>query len=380
MRVETPASAPVPQHPALVVLRVGDPEEPECSSVYRWRVSAAGSSRLVDISRRDPCTADVHLAPQEDYIAKVVRLDPTKAPALGQTRVRVRQLVVVSFGDSVASGEGNRAGNKPHWEDASRCNRSAIAGPRQAADRISSAEDHALVTFFHVACTGAWIDGVGAPQQWHPNIFPLLPESPAQSSQVAAFEKRIHSNAGEVLVLLSIGANDIGFGPILRFCLGLKTIVRACYKQKLAHLPLDELVASRLAELRQSYDRLAGVEPFRDSRVFVTEYFDPLHDGSAHICSVLTISKNEAAWAERNVIRPLNAMVRAEAEARHWIFVPGIAKAFESHGYCSKHSWIVHASKAFLRRNWTGPFHPNALGQAEYGRRIFAAVKPYLGP
>lgn len=376
MKVETAASPPLPSSPVLVVLRVSDPEGPECPSAYHWRVTRNDSTgQPEEVRRRDTCTADVRLLPETDYTVKVARIDPLKSPAVGEAAVRVHRLVVASFGDSVASGEGNPAPGKPHWEDLSRCNRSAIAGPRQAADRISTAAEHAFVIFFHVACTGAWIDGVGAPQAWHPNIFPLLPES--QRSQVAAFASRVDLHPGQVVVLLSIGANDIGFGPILRFC--LKTIIHDCYKKKLEQLPLDELVSARLAELRHSYERLASVAPFRDSRVFISEYFDPLHDEAGRICRILTISPAEAAWAERAVIRPLNALVRAEANARRWIFVSGIAGAFRLHGYCANESWIVHLKKAFLNRNPSGPFHPNALGQAEYGRRIFAAVKPYLG-
>jgi hypothetical protein len=378
MKIETAASSSPSSSPVLVVLRVSDPEQPVCTSAYRWRVTRNDSTgQPEEVGRHDACTADVRLLPETGYTVKVARIDPTKPQAVGEAAVRVQRLVVASFGDSVASGEGNPASSKPHWADASGCNRSAIAGPRQAADRISTAADHAFVIFFHVACTGAWIDGVGAPQAWRPNIFPLLPESPTQPSQVAAFLHRdVHP--GEVIVLLSIGANDLGFGPILRFC--LKTIVRDCYKKKLEKLPLDELVSTRLAELRASYERLASAVPFRDSRVFITEYFDPLHDEAGRICRIFSISPSEAAWAERAVIRPLNALVREEANARHWIFVPGVANAFRLHGYCANQSWIVHIPKALLNRNKSGPFHPNALGQAEYGRRIFAAVRPYLEP
>jgi hypothetical protein len=383
LTVETPTSQSSPKDALHVVLRVTDPERPNCDGDYRLQVKRTGSAS-VELRSRDSCTTEVRLAPEVDYDVKVVRALPSPG-AVGSTGVRVRRLVVASFGDSVASGEGNPAPSEPHWVDpGSGCNRSAIAGPRQAAEQVSAAESHAFVVFLHVACTGAWIDGKGAPDAFekHPSILRLGQQT--RTSQIEEFGRLIARNQGQLIVLLSVGGNDIGFRSIIMTCL----LKPSCDKRRLAgeKLPLKELVPSRLAELRQSYDRLASEAPFRQANVFVTEYFDPLHDEAGKFCrisivrGVVGFSREEARWAENAVINPLNELLRSESALRHWHFVSGIAAAFRQHGYCAKQSWIVHIRAAYWNRNRSGPFHPNALGQKAYGDGIFAAVKPYLEP
>ena len=111
----------------------------------------------------------------------------TSAPALGSHTVTltlttqdnstatttqdivIRDLLIVSLGDSVASGEGNpdipwdlspfqQGGlfNTPKWE-LSQCHRSALAGPARAALQLEQADPHTSVTFIHLACSGGRI-------------------------------------------------------------------------------------------------------------------------------------------------------------------------------------------------------------------------------
>jgi hypothetical protein len=373
LRTETPATRPVDQRDVRVALRVTDPERPNCAADYHWTLSR-GASESSEFEGRDTCIVEVAMRPESNYTLRVARGHPTAAT--GQADARVRRLLVASFGDSVASGEGNPAASKPKWEDSSRCNRSFIAGPRQAAEMTAAASDHAYVVFFHLACTGAWIDGIGAPRKFgvHPNLLPRVGEG--QPSEVALFDQRVHPGDGDVIVLLSVGANDLGFGPILRAC--LKPLRLRCVK-KFAGFPLSELLASRFAQLRLSFDRLARVRPFDGDRVYITQYFDPLRDQRGHLCRIGRISPGEAAWAENAILKPLNALVHDEAKDHHWTLISGVARAFRDHGYCSRASWIVHISRALRNWNLSGPFHPNALGQALYGRLIFAAVKPSVG-
>src|SRR5712692_2359152 len=84
--------------------------------------------------------------------------------------VTVRDLLIVSIGDSLASGEGNpdhpqqlscsSAGCvqtvPPIWEN-KKCHRSASAGSAQAALAIEHADPKTSVTFIHLACSGAGI-------------------------------------------------------------------------------------------------------------------------------------------------------------------------------------------------------------------------------
>jgi GDSL-like Lipase/Acylhydrolase family len=381
--IQTPHSFQAPPSDVLVTLRVLDAQRPDCSARYTWQLSSNGVPKPLRAPVTGNCKLSLRLTPEEQYSVLVTRDEPASGAA-GEAVVRVENLLVASFGDSVASGEGNPASRKPKWADASDCNRSLIAGPRQAAQLISLASAHSRVVFFHLACTGAWIDGVRAPDAFgaHPS---LLPQSGRSDSQTEAFAERYGAYQGQTIVLLSVGANDVGFGPILRFC--LKRLSSRCFEKRLRGTePVEQLMPRRLGELRASYERLAQSSPFRGSRVFVTEYFDPLHNERGEFCRVLFgrlrigMSVEEAEWAESGILRPLNSVVREQAAAHNWVFVDGVSNAFRDHGYCARASWVVPIVRAYLRGNKTGPFHPNALGQQAYGHSIFQAVKPHLPP
>ncbi|MGN6696388.1 MAG: hypothetical protein ACTHN0_19575, partial [Aquihabitans sp.] len=70
--------------------------------------------------------------------------------------------LIVSVGDSVASGEGNpdtlESGTywSPKWQN-KQCHRTSLAGPAQAALRMERRDPHSSVTFVHLACSGASI-------------------------------------------------------------------------------------------------------------------------------------------------------------------------------------------------------------------------------
>src|SRR5919108_840131 len=74
-------------------------------------------------------------------------------------RVVVQDLLVVSIGDSVASGEGNpdnQNAARPTWQN-KRCHRSSFAGTARAAGRLEAADPKSSVTFVHLACSGATV-------------------------------------------------------------------------------------------------------------------------------------------------------------------------------------------------------------------------------
>ena len=120
---------------------------------------------------------------------------------------------IVSIGDSVASGEGNPARQGPDWEER-RCHRSAAAG-QSLAGRQAASENPGLV-FHSFACSGATIDrGLLGPYR---GIEPALFQEPAppQVERVAAV--KAVTEGGIAALLVSVGANDIGFVKIVKFC------------------------------------------------------------------------------------------------------------------------------------------------------------------
>src|SRR5207247_606145 len=137
--------------------------------------------------------------------------------------------------------------------------RSAVAGPRQAARLLQRADRHVVVAFVHLACTGAWINGGGNPPKFvgnHPSVLPSedLGRQRGRLDEVAQAKELLHGQTPD-LVLLSVGANDIGFANIIRRCL---TRTRCQTRRVRGYRgTLEKLVAERLRTLAASFKELA---------------------------------------------------------------------------------------------------------------------------
>jgi lysophospholipase L1-like esterase len=299
--------------------------------------------------------------------------------------VPVQDFLIVSIGDSVASGEGNpETPGTPIWGDR-QCHRSAHAGPAQAAKAIEDADPRTSVTFLHLACSGTTIDaGLLGPYE---GIEPGASLPP----QLDALTKLVGDREVDAL-LVSIGANDVGFA----------SLVRNCFVRPLCHLPGPGSAATRFAKklptLPGRYDALdARLDALgiRSERVHATEYFDPTRDDAGAFCdpegplgplggilgdhpasgTLLGISRDEAAWAADVVLSGLNAQVVQAASRHGWRFVGDIASQFERHGYCAIDHWVVRWSESKATQlDENGTLHPNGAGHGAYRDRLGAVL------
>jgi len=312
-------------------------------------------------------------------------LDDAAGDELAATDVDLRDLLVVSLGDSVASGEGNPDGRGLHWLE-KRCHRSLRSGAAQAVRAVEQGDRHSVVTFVPLACSGATIDVglLGSYDGVQPNrrLGPL----PPQLDVLERLRRPIDA------VLLSVGANDVNFGALVRFCVKMDD----CWQHRFdpAH-PLREAGASfpsvaeteraALERLQAGYDRLAArlartVDP---ARTIVVQYFDPLHDADGSICAhaLPRLDATEAQWAERNVLGPLNATLEAAAARHGWQLVSGVADAFGRHGICAgRGAWVadpLHSLAAEL--TIVGALHPNGQGHAATATLIAPVLAATLG-
>jgi lysophospholipase L1-like esterase len=152
------------------------------------------------------------------------------------------QLVIISLGDSNASGEGNPDGSgSPQWLlnseiDAVECHRSFTNAHRLAAVTIADEWPYGdeNVIFRSFACTGATIwrgilgphfAGPGGPL--HPGELPLCTGSAQDpkyctKSQLEVAQEWVQDPTSGVLgvdaVIISIGVNDVGFGHLVAAC------------------------------------------------------------------------------------------------------------------------------------------------------------------
>jgi lysophospholipase L1-like esterase len=348
---------------------------------YSWKVDG----KRVLPERTQGCSFTYAFPREGDYAVELItRLDGRR---LASTEtVSVQDLLIVSLGDSVASGESvpdvPDAGQAT-WQSA-RCHRSARAGTAKAAKLIEDDDPRTSVTFVHLACSGATIpagligpyEGVESPEN-----------EPPLEAQVRVLN-RIAAVRPVDAVLISIGANDVDFGRIVRFC----AVHGDCFEQPFKGKETPRVaVAKALAALPGRYERLQATLSDRipADHVYLTEYFDPTRDEFGETCDGILagVSQTELDEAQSRLLSPLNEEVAAAANRFHWHEVTGIEPAFRKHGYCAgDQAWVTTLRESATSQGGTllgrflGTLHPNEAGQQAIGNRLAAALEANLYP
>ncbi len=347
-------------------------------------------------------------------------IDASLREALEAAQAAV-DLAEAAVADALDALEAAQAALSPVWQDR-RCNRSALAGQAQAALALERADSHTSVTLVHLACSGAEISsGVVGP---YAGVEPPVgaPALPSQIDQALALVRDREVDA----VLLSIGGNDAGFGPIVEACVKQEpcdqspSAVDAAVEPQIALLcealgpasadcrrwwegiardrSAAEIFDAGVAALPGRYRRLAAslAEAFpavaaEPNRVYITEYPNAVQDFDGSLCDSAAypdpfvmlpgISGGEALWLRDTVTVGLNAKV-AEAAAEHaWTFVSGIFSRFTPRGYCSSVGWFRRMQDSFtMQGTKEGAVHPTAAGHAASGAAIADAMQADLFP
>jgi hypothetical protein len=296
--------------------------------------------------------------------------------------IEVRDHLVVSIGDSVASGEGNPdAGGlaAPTWRLEPRCHRSMRSGAAQATVALDRGNPTASVTFVPLGCSGATIDrgllGEYAGIEPDADLGTLRPQV-AELGELAR-ERDVDA------VLLSVGANDIRFSRLVQFCIKVDDCSRKPFGGAES---AAKFVEDGLRSLREKYDELGARlrEHVPDDRVVAVEYFDPLRDVGGGPCErvLFGIDREEAAWAETNVLGALNGVLRDAAVDNHWRLVTGVAKVFRDHGICAagEAAWVRKLDESFSRQaDLNGTLHPNGRGHLATAALIAPVLATALG-
>jgi lysophospholipase L1-like esterase len=336
-----------------------------------WRshtVAALAVALALGAPSASPASVENHFVDGDDADSARIRV-----PARGEG------LFVVALGDSVASGEGNP--DHGHWRS-KRCHRSAVAGVERAIRLLSQTKPARPVTFVNLACSGATVRrGVLGP---YPGIDPSAGHGDAPA-QVKRLREIVDAAGGRPAdaILISVGANDVHFGDVVRRCMA----ATYCPQSRYGEGTLDGAVREALADLPGRYDALAAAlrrgKLVRDDRhVFLTDYFDPTRDAGGTTCRAIAggVSRRELAWAQDQVLSPLRAAVEAGARRNGWTLVGGITEAFAGHGACAgTERWVRSLREALATGNPSGTLHPNDAGHAAIADSIAAVVGPALG-
>jgi lysophospholipase L1-like esterase len=385
---------------ALVTLRW--PSGGACNGTYSWTVDgrAAAFVRQRDALGRRTCVfsyAGFRTLNRPYRVGVTARRGTTRGR--GDTRVTVRDLLVVGLGDSTASGEGNpdSAVSPVRWQD-KRCHRSSRGFEALTASRLEAASDRSSVTYVPLACSGASI--VNGLLGGHSGIEPT--GSAPLPGQIEAMKSLIGSRTPDA-VLVSIGINDLGYGNIARFCFddGVDAAAAATvdcwskpYPNTSSSTTLLSFVRARASSLTDRYAQLAvafqkaGIPA---SKIYLTEYPNATRDSNGATCNPLIgyldgrpfgypirgmITRNEAAQAETEVLQPVNRTMQAAATTFGWHLVSGIATASLTHGLCSGKPWFVGVLDSLIgQHDVLGTLHPNAKGQQATANAVAAALK-----
>ena len=285
-----------------------------------------------------------------------------------KVRATVREIgandfIVVSVGDSVASGEGNPIvpGAPALWSDGlggnSACHLSTTSGPAIAVSKLRAANPNTPITFLHLACSGA-------------GVYSALGNH--DTSQLKTALGILGDRTIDAL-LISAGANDIagGFGNIVGICADKYN----CSNDT----ELAASIAAGVSNLPTKFeDNVANTD--RASEVYLSEYYDPTKDAGGNYngaCTFDVLRAVELQFLDEAMLMPMNASLASIAASRKWNFVGDIASNFRYHGICANalETWIVNLlGSGVTQLNIAGTGHPNAAGHQAIADRLVQSV------
>lgn len=352
--------------------------------------------------------------------------------------IEVSDILIVSIGDSFASGEGNpdTPGDPALWADDGMAagslqelahdlaHRSTLAGPVQAALEIERSDPHTSVTFVFLAASGASLEegimGAGreavASDGQRRSLRPQLD----QLSELAGCTEQGCQRTVDSL-LISAGGNDIGFSFTLGSLILLDPalVVNPIYGNLLNNLVSD--VESEISDLPSAFtDLVAAVERLDPAAVYLTAYPDPSRvSGGGRLLACesiggdlvpgLEIDRDELEIVRERILKPLNDTLESIADAEDWVFVDAHIETFAGHGYCGTDPygegsytgspypdpvvlssdqdsrWFRQADESVSiqggggafrpdRLGTTGTFHPNEFGHQAYKQALLEAL------
>lgn len=231
----------------------------------------------------------------------------------------------VALGDSYSSG----VGSGDYYRSGGSCERSPGAYPA-----LWAAASHPA-SYVSEACSGATIGSV-------------------LRSQLVALNK------ATTLVSITIGGNDVGFGPVMSTCVILPTSF-CVHEVTAAEAEIRSVLPGRLNELLAAVSAAAP-----EARVVVMGYPEPYDlSRSASCIGLSTTDRNDLDQAAAR----LDAQLQAAADRYSDAFAD-VRSAFGGHQICDSESWLNSVDWLDIGAS----YHPNPAGQADAYYQVFSAA------
>lgn len=371
---------------------------PDNVVAWRWRLERSDGTVVQRVRNRanvgpEACQAKL-IAPEPGRYRVHLTLELTDGEQTASRSFRIRDRLIVSIGDSYASGQGVPdeparvkgtsdlcrlpqaflrelsipVDTEPVWVEPE-AYRSFESGPAQAAKTVEDRTEGDLITFLSFASSGAEIkQGVLHSQGWQ------------AIGQLEEIKQAVGNRTIDAL-LMSIGGNDVGFAE------GLEDLARDFPVNKRTSA-IEKRTTEEIRLLPGKYEDLAkAIDDKLDVRhIFITEYpiahFDREDDGTiGEGCGVfdygiVKITRKDAKAIKR-MGRELNKAVKQAADDHDWTYVDGVVDGFRGHGYCrgDKRYFVTSSESCQTQGDFEGTMHPDKKGQQVYADRIAAALR-----
>jgi hypothetical protein len=382
-------------------------------SGYTFKIEQLGTT-WTRTHETSACSLQLHDLPAQGYYRVTLTLHTRWTATLAgvsppATRiVEIRDYLIVSMGDSLASGEGNpdvpgsysvsfdwpfdlnvHTNRAAQWKN-TRCHRSAKSGPSLAAKAFEDASPYTSVTFVSVACSGAEVrhlyndpyegivhqGGTTVPPQVEAVAKLVGPSSPGGGRQIDA-------------LLISAGINDIGFSDIIERCL-----LNNNFSVGHTKCVYGDGIVGKLDKLNQQYAQLAlslAVALPSTREVYLNNYPSQVFQGGA--CGILSGTLDGAhvlglgidpaegeemnTWGLALSAKIGNAISLFRGNPYRWNRVPDLAGPFQPHAYCDNPTWFTSLEQSMATQgDLYGTAHPNAKGHVEYATLLRSVIVP----
>ena len=270
----------------------------------------------------------------------------------------------------------------PVWLEPN-AHRSLRSGHAFAARLLENRSKGRVVTFLPFGRTGAEIpNGLIGPRTkngrqidgWIGNIGEIT---------------EVHNTVGHRRIdalLIYIGIDDIGVASTLTNLVQGDNAILGQGDATQARLKARDAATAFLAKLPARFDVLAtALAVLNVGQVYLTEYptglFDDIHGAPVRGCEVFSGPQLDLSLRDAELVKELaeklNKAISEAADKHHWIYVTGIAAAFRGHGYCTPdgHRYFWQCSESLVTQGDTeGTVHPNDLGHRAIGQAVAASA------
>ena len=277
---------------------------------------------------------------------------------------RSNSIKYIALGDSYSSGEGAGSYEKgTNIKGVNQCHRSSKAWSTATpgGDPNSSVPGFPGVNVERqsFACSGAVIDNVISEGQWEaPDHIPQITHP-----EVANLESSPENN----MISITIGGNDIGFGPIIEFCYQTKDCTDEIF-DSFSNRTVRQFVEDSLNLLpnRLISTYLNIKEKSNNTPIFVLGYpiiFTPFNLDCKEEWGLTQLERILFGYLGTR----LNNVIREAASSAGVHFVD-VEAAFSGHESCQSDSYIKGINVLDFDSQET--FHPNLSGQAAYATAL----------